>query len=288
MTNELEKFIFNVLIKVDKPLSVYELAFHLEEIEISIIEKIIKNDISVYGENSTFFHAGNKKYGLRDWLDNNQKYNEVFTSAVGKVNPLEEIIAVFDNNHLGRFIGEQIFTPCKFSSSDFKNYLIALERKKAESNDELVQLVSCFVLKYENTLASFYKTKFQPEKRLNYQKKCINFGGHIAYEEFYSLFDALDPNSYSPFVIRELLEEVEILTDIRVEQIGFLYDKSTDVGRQHLGLVYEVTLKNLKVSIKEKKLFEKLEFEHISNLNSNIELFDSWSKEIISYYANIG
>lgn len=287
MTNEFTKIIFNILMEEDKPLNVYELAFHFEEADVNAIDKIIKNEISLVGEKSLFFHAGNRKYGLRMWLDDTTKYSEVFTSAIGKINPLEEIIAVFDNSKLERFIGLNVFTPCKFKSDDFKDHILPLERKIAESEKALVQLVSCFVLRYQDSLASFYKTKFQPEKRLNYDKKCINFGGHIAFEEFFSLFDALDPHSFSPFVIRELLEEVEILTDIDVDQIGFLYDKSTDIGKQHLGLVYEVNLNSKNISIKEKKLFSNLNFESINELSSELDSFDSWSKEIVKYYANI-
>lgn len=287
MSEILKKKIIDILHIQAKPLNVYELAFYFEKQDVKELQSKIKNHIDLYGENSIFFHAGNRKYGLREWLCKTNEYNEVLTSAIGKVNPLEEIIAVFENKYLSKYINSEIFTPTNFTSEDFKENIIPLERKLAELNTELIQLVSCFVLRYENTIASFYKTKYQPEKRLNSEKKCVNFGGHIAYKEFFSLFDALDPNSFSPFVIRELLEEVNIATEVYVKQIGLLHDKSTEIGRQHLGLVYEVGLKNRNISIKEQKLFKELKFESIKELNLQLDAFDSWSIEIVKYYANI-
>lgn len=275
-----------ILIKKGKPLNIYEIAFHIVEFELKKIETAIKDDININGSSSTFFHAGNGKFGLRFWLNKNNIYKEVLTSQIGKINPLEEMIAVFKKQYLNNFIKNKFFTNSRFSSKDFSEYLFPVERKYAETNENLIQLVSCFVIKYKNQLVTFRKTKFQPEKRLNYQKKCINFGGHIAYTEFYSLFDALDPDSFSPFILRELLEEAEITSSIRVNQIGLLYDKSTVIGRQHLGLVYEVTLQDKKIDIKEKKLFTDLKFESIDFLVHTKDDFDSWSKEIIEYYRN--
>lgn len=282
--NNLFNSVVSILIDTKKPLNLLEIANKLYLDDYKEIERVVKNEISLNGQNSIFFHAGKGEFGLRKWLVTDNTYNEVLTSPIGKTNPFNEIIAVIDIDSLSKFSITGLFTEFKFTAYDFRNILKPMIRKEAEACFSSVQLVSCFVVRYKNELVTFYKTNYQPEKRLDYTKQCINFGGHIAYDELFGLFDGLDPASSFPFVIRELLEEININCDISIKQLGLVYDDTVDIGKQHLGLVYEVNIASKDIHIKEKKLFSKLQFQSINDLLGNRDNFDSWSRGIIQYY----
>lgn len=249
--------ILSILKSKNVPITSAEISLSLMLGEEIIYDYLIDN-ILLNGENSLFFKTASNKFGLREWLKT-ERYSEVYPTSATKISPLDEIISVFPIENILNFNIKNKFKYIDFSESNFKTIIKPMQRSVAEQDHSIVQLVSCFVVgDCKDNIITFYKTNYQPEKRLNYNKKCINFGGHILYEEFFTLFDCLDTSSDFPFVLRELFEEVNIDSTqlIKVSQLGLLYDDSTEIGAQHLGLVYKVLLKDIgSISTKEKKLF---------------------------------
>lgn len=275
--------IFSILKSKNVPLTCTEISIFLNSGEEVIYDYLVDN-ILLKGEQSLFFKTASNQFGLREWLKT-EKYFEVYPTSATKISPLDEIISVFSIEKISNFNIKDKFKSINFSEYSFKSLIMPMKRVIAEKDKTMVQLVSCFIICDSNdNIITFYKTNYQPEKRLNYNKKCINFGGHILYEEFFTLFDCLDTSSDFPFVLRELFEEINVGNNqlIKVSQLGLLYDDSTEIGRQHLGLVYKVLLKDIEIiTTKEKKLFSKLSVESIGALKLDYKLLDSWSENIL-------
>jgi predicted NUDIX family phosphoesterase len=87
-------------------------------------------------------------------------------------------------------------------------------------------------------------------------------------------------------VHRELKEEINIKTVQPPKFIGFINDDSTEVGRVHLGIVYEFILDNEKIGKKYKQGHEDVGYESVSNLIEKHDEYEEWSKIIIEKYLS--
>lgn len=153
---------------------------------------------------------------------------------------------------------------------------IAKYRWEAETDPSYKQLVVYAIIHSEN-YKTFVTHRLAGDSRLT-GKYSIGTGGHVAPDE--SMTEAL---------FRELNEEVGIEVDDMnlISRVGYILDNSSDVNSVHLGVVYDVCVRDMdKVRIRET---EKLAGEWMDG-NNLAKLFhegklESWS-EIA--YRNVG
>ena len=248
----------------------------------------LSQDIEAHGERSRFARFARGKYGLRKWLHKYpEKYTE-FNVRASRDLRMEEDLAVFDRELLSQLSIDKL----KFTSIPtewFRENCFSLRRREAENDDQLVQLVSVFLIRYQNKILTHVRAGWAPESRLHGEKS-VHLGGHINYEEIFGLFDPFDTDSDYPWVLRELFEEIDIKDDSKlpkIKTIGLLYDDSRDVSKQHLGLCYLVDLLSDDFSIGEKGYHIDAELIDKNEIKIESSTFENWSRILISELEEI-
>ena len=146
---------------------------------------------------------------------------------------------------------------------------VAKYRWEAETDPSYKQLVVYATIHSED-FKTFVTHRLAGDSRLT-GKHSIGTGGHVAPDE--SMTEAL---------FRELREEVGLEVDdmILISRVGYILDNSSDVNSVHLGVVYDICVRDkYKVQIRET---EKLAGEWMDE-NSLAKLFhegklESWSE----------
>lgn len=163
-----------------------------------------------------------------------------------------------------------------------------VERVGAESNPELVQLISYSLIHSGDSYLCLRRA--ETEKRVELRGRySILFGGHV---------DMRDTDAGSDVLLaglrRELLEELQLAlleTDIRF--VGFATDTTTEVGRQHLGAIFDVVIgqKELAVSAAadladyfDEDTSRRLMLRPVGWIRQRVDKLDPWS---LSVFASI-
>lgn len=150
-----------------------------------------------------------------------------------------------------------------------------IKRSKVEYNPAFKQIIP-YIVGLSDTGQVFVMKRTAGDARLVGQLS-LGIGGHI---------DSFDRGSNSVIfagLLRELHEEVDVLED-DIEGVyfkGTIYDPSNMVGKDHLGLVFLMKMKNSNLKIKEEESL-KGGFYSIEKLKENDELvFETWSKIVL-------
>lgn len=240
----------------------------------------LAENIDQLESSSQFVRLQKGTYGLRKWLSESPgKYKEY--EAKKKRNQLmDEYLAVFDRELLPQIITRNGLNKAPIDSNWFKTNCTPKVRHEAEIDYSVVQLISVFIIKFEDKIITHTRSAKAPESRLHGERSII-FGGHITYEEVNSLFDPFDPNSTHPFIKRELEEEITTPFESTMTPIGLLYDSTRDVSSQHLGLVYLVEMSKEEYEIGERGYHINDELTHVSDVIKNKSDYENWSIELI-------
>lgn len=236
---------------------------------------------------SEFVRLQKGTFGLRKWLiDNSGKYKE-YEAKKKRSQLMDEYLAVFNRDILPQIISINGLNQVSIDSDWFKKNCTPMVRHEAEDDYSVIQLISVFIIKFENKIITHTRSAKAPESRLHGERSII-FGGHITYEEVNSLFDPFDPMSTHPFIKRELEEEITVSPDSVMTPIGLLYDSTRDVSSQHLGLVYLVEMIDEDYEIGEKGYHINDELTPISDVIKNKTDYENWSVELIEKILNKG
>ena len=114
-----------------------------------------------------------------------------------------------------------------------------LDRPTAEVSPQYRQIIPYVVIRCGDDYFVLERTAKQTEARLHH-KVSLGIGGHINPGQ--TLLDGME---------KELGEEVDVDTDFALRFAGILNDDSTEVGRVHLGVVYELEAATLDVRVRE-------------------------------------
>ena len=159
-----------------------------------------------------------------------------------------------------------------------------MPREEAEQDFEVIQLVSVFVLRFGCRYLTYKRTKRLPESRLHGYYSMI-FGGHISHPEAFQLFNIFQPELGGWGLRRELAEEVRFeekcYPEIRYK--GLLYDNSQPVSTQHLGIAYDVLLRNADYQIGERGFLLDPKFETLEGIERRASEFENWSLIVAQY-----
>jgi predicted NUDIX family phosphoesterase len=173
---------------------------------------------------------------------------------------------------------------------------IVQRRSSAEEDQNNIQLVVCTVIKYNNTIAIFKKHEIKSDKRFH-QKEMLWIGGHVHSTDKRKLDNWTLQKTITKCLKREIEEEIQLPVNTSPIFKGLVYDQTSSRSLQHLGIVFEINLKdiNLYRSI-DKKSFTELSGQSISvefvtlkeqELLEKLESFESWSVDILKTLYNI-
>ncbi len=232
----------------------------------------LSTDILQKKEKSSFMRSGPGKFALREWED---EYEEHIAPRYKKALFDEEIL-VFSRDSLPRYIETSGLTKFGVSLPQLLDECYPMMRRLAEENQNVIQLVSFYIVRYKSQFLTYKRTKRLPESRLH-GFYSIGFGGHLNPDDIPPLDLHFDPDYAVQSMVRELREELILDERPRLEFRGLLYDDSREVSKQHIGLVYDVRLQSRKYRIGERGFLIDPKFETLNQILSRIEEFENWS-----------
>lgn len=272
---------YNILKAEGRPLTAREIAaLALERGELKsqgktpfqTMKSKLSTDILGKGDSSPFLRTSEGQFGLREW-GSSEYVAHRYQKAL-----FDEDIVVFPASSLPRYLP----SPGLFTGTFDRDHLIAecepMRRRLAEETFSVIQLVSVFVVRYQDRFLTYKRTKRLPESRLHGYYS-FAFGGHLNPDDLKPLLNIFDPELASPLLLRELGEELKIngTRSIDLKYRGLLYDDSREVSKQHLGIVYDVFLPEENFEIGERGFLIDPKYETLSQILSRKSEFENWS-----------
>ena len=192
----------------------------------------------------------------------------------------EEDVLVFETSLLervGNFTGfrEEVDTYLQ-AITEHSHFV---QRGRAEADPSFKQIIPYVLLRHENTIFRYKRTRRGEEERLH-TKYSIGVGGHINPFDQFDLF-AATKSVIEMAMEREVAEEVIIDTAYSARCVGVLNDDSNEVGRVHFGVVYQLDLAEPKAMIREKGSLIRGEFVDAKDLSLELDLYETWSQILI-------
>lgn len=169
-------------------------------------------------------------------------------------------------------IDEQTFCESIYSNICF------LDRNDAEIDYSRKQIIPYAYITHENYIFLLKRSTKQSEKRLH-NRYSIGAGGHINDIDYVE-------SSHNPIDIfrkglfRELSEELSFDTKYQIKFIGLINDNSTDVGKVHLGMCYQIILPSKMCTIEEKENMSG-QWIKISEIDKYYANLEEWSRIIV-------
>ncbi len=192
----------------------------------------------------------------------------------------EEAIFVVPRSFLGDFLAFQGFKPVQsVSPEEWVHAGKYRSRTQMEEDPSFKQLIPYIVIRYSNKIFRYKRTKRGGENRLHHFYS-IGVGGHINPADD-NLFETEDQLLYEA-ALRELHEEVKIQGEVQLQHVGFINDESNEVGKVHLGLVYEAWPSSPDISPRESALSQG-EWVDVNHLLNGVD-YESWSLYLIKNY----
>jgi restriction system protein len=241
----------------------------------------LSTDILSRNTDSRFMRTDKNRFGLRIW---GGKYKEFVADRFQKA-LLDEEIVVFSRSLLKDFVpGPGLHQLSPEESQELLVSLHPMQRREAEEDMEVIQLVSAFLVRIGDRIATYKRTRRLPEARLHGCYSLL-FGGHLNPEDVPPLFSIFDPDVGSLYIQRELREELRFKHPPEMKLKGVLYDTRREVSLQHLGVLYEVTAPSDElVEVGERGFLQQLAFETPLEIDARIDDFENWSELILRQY----
>ncbi|MFH1741058.1 MAG: DNA mismatch repair protein MutT [bacterium] len=192
---------------------------------------------------------------------------------------MDEQILVVPRSDIPVEIPRKGFIACPGSiAQDLLKFRRFVERKKAETDPSLKQVIPYVVLQSDQSVFRYWRTKRAGESRLHHLYS-VGVGGHIN-ERDVSLFSSSEQEILLEATMRELREEVHLPPDIHPEFRGLLNDDTTDVGSVHLGAVFACKADRAQVEIRETGALGRGEWVENRLLQDGVT-YESWSEILI-------
>lgn len=192
-------------------------------------------------------------------------------------------ILVIPNEHVADLYTGAIFYPFGDRVKEIVDiaelYGKLIDRDYAEKTTKLKQVIAYTLIRNHSKILILRRSKNSNRDSLKL-KNTILFGGHV---------DDLDDepgNRLIKCIYRELSEELNIQPRITPRLLGLAVDPTTDVGRHHLGVIFDTEINDLEVFLNRKsdtKEFTKFNKNHkvelieAKSLSNNFRSFDKWS-----------
>jgi len=122
---------------------------------------------------------------------------------------------------------------------------IFMDRPAAEADPTHKQIIPYAIVRHGDSYFLLQRKDAQGERRLHH-KFSIGVGGHINPSGV-----ALGHDAIVEGLTREIDEEIHIAPGYRERLIGLINDDTTDVGRVHIGVLFEVVSSSSDVRVRE-------------------------------------
>lgn len=232
----------------------------------------LSTDILRKQQRSLFMRAEAGKFTLREFSAQiSEHVAPRFKKAL-----IDEEIVVFKADSLQRYVSHVGLNSDGVDTRSLLAECFPMQRRLAEEDFTVIQLVSVYIVRHRDQYLTYKRTKRLPESRLH-GFYSIGFGGHLNPDDIPSLFNFSCPTEALTFILRELKEELILDSEPDLHFRGLLYDDSREVSRQHIGLVYDVFLKDQQFRIGERGFLMDAKFETLAELLSRAEEFENWS-----------
>ncbi|HEX4808661.1 MAG TPA: hypothetical protein VH325_07020 [Bryobacteraceae bacterium] len=152
--------------------------------------------------------------------------------------------------------------------NDFGSFV---ERSAAENDAAYKQIIPYAVVRHLDSYFLLQRKSAQSEQRLH-NKFSLGVGGHINPAEL-----SPDGDLIRQELTREVNEELDVASGYRERLIGLINDDTTEVGRVHLGVLFEIDSMSFDVSVREKHKMEGA-WIPISRLEEIYEGLETWSQ----------
>jgi len=146
-----------------------------------------------------------------------------------------------------------------------------LDRPAVETDPTYKQIIPYAIVRCKDSYFLLQRTPAQSEKRLHY-KLSIGVGGHINPSE-----GALGPDAIQQGLRREIDEELQIASGYTARLIGLINDDTTDVGRVHLGVLYEIDSTSPEVQVRETHKMHG-SWAPMDTLQESYDRLETWSQ----------
>lgn len=234
----------------------------------------LSTDILKNGESSLFMRSDAGRFALREWKSQIAEHvADRYQKAL-----FDEEIVVFPATSLTKYIPHVGLHRDMSRVWELMKECRAMQRRLAEEDFSVVQLVSVFVIRFGDQVLTHKRTKRLPESRLH-GFYSVSFGGHLNPDDVVPLFNIFAPDQSYPMLERELHEEVRFPAGAIQELVyrGLLYDDSRPVSRQHIGFVYEIVVNTDKFEIGERGFLMDAKYETLDHIRDRIYEFENWS-----------
>lgn len=240
----------------------------------------LATDVQKRRQGSRFMRTAKNRFALREWSQHTEYVADRFQKAL-----LDEEIVVFPRELLGSFVpGPGLHNLSPDQAQDLLVALTPMQRREAEDDFGVIQLVSAFVVRIGNRIATYKRTRRLPESRLHRYHSLL-FGGHLNPEDVPPLFSIFDPDYGSLYIQRELEEELRFSDQPSMSFVGLIYDDRREVSLQHIGVLYDVKPSpTTKIEVGERGFLQDLRFETASEITARIGDFENWSELVLTRY----
>jgi predicted NUDIX family phosphoesterase len=281
---------YDVLKQEQRPLTAKDIAmFALERGTLTSAGKTpfqtmkskLSTEILHKGSDSPFMRVAEGKFALREWGTPEHIANR-YQKAL-----FDEDIVVFPAKSLTKYVPH----PGLFCAEIDRDALISecqpMRRRIAEDTYSVIQLVSVFIVRYQDTYLTYKRTRRLPESRLHGYYS-FAFGGHLNPDDLKPLLNIFNPELAAPLLLRELGEELKIKAGSQLElrYRGLLYDNTREVSRQHLGITYDVFLQSKDFEIGERGFLMDAKYETLKQILDRKSEFENWSVLLMNEESN--
>jgi len=196
----------------------------------------------------------------------------------------EEVLVIareYIEEIINRFKFGLITSQNEILNNAINKHSFMLPREKAENDPAYKQIIPYAVIKFNDELFMLKRSKEQAEERLH-NKLSLGIGGHINPVDYSDKKNNIIING----LLRELSEEVKIPHEFVTRFIGYINDDNTEVGRVHLGALFEIETQDKSIVIKENNMMVG-SWETLGNLIKQVEYLETWSKIALDYYLKV-
>lgn len=148
---------------------------------------------------------------------------------------------------------------------------IFMDRAAAEIDPTFKQIIPYAIVHHGDSYFLLQRKDSQSEQRLHH-KFSIGVGGHINPSE-----GGIDQQVIQQGLTREINEELHIASGYQERLIGLINDDTTDVGRVHLGVLFEVDSMSFDVQVRETNKMHGT-WALIGRVRESYERLETWSQ----------
>jgi predicted NUDIX family phosphoesterase len=154
-----------------------------------------------------------------------------------------------------------------------------MDRPEAETDPRHKQIIPYAVIRHSERYFLLQRKSAQSEQRLH-NKWSIGVGGHINPSEVVPGTDVIRVG-----LTREVDEELYIAPGYKERLVGLINDDTTDVGRVHLGVLFEIDSPSPDVHVRETHKMEGA-WALIGHLDQSYEGLETWSQIVFDSYLH--